>query len=348
MKKAGCQLFTGVFFSAVWLLSGCQTPSIPIAEPTTNTEPPLAVTANWDQQRSLESTGQPLPGGYGIGDAFVNDRMRVYLKTLDAVEPRREEWEFSWVTRQWRQVVKDQPLRFNPVEFTFYDLRGKPLRVTGLGYFFRPQKEDSFEFLVDFYEVIKRGRLPNYPGAKQPTRFFGLDQSAFVLEAGGQNNLWEYNDNTPSNGFRPRAKLPLTGQTEMQTFSIGTTAGYVLIEGSIRRLYRYEPATDRWTRRADFPGRERIRGIAFSYNGRGYYGTGQGIGQTGGLRDLWEYNPTTDTWRRVTEYPGKGQTDLVAIPLEDGVYIGLGYGVSQTPIGTNAYTAQYDFWRYIP
>ena len=343
------QIISNVLIGLTVALLACQSPAIPIAEPSRNINSPVTPTTNWNKLPTFESLAQPLPGGYTRGsDASQPGELIVYLKSLDGVAPTREQWVFNYDTYNWKQKEKAGSMRFNPVEFTLFDQTGRAEFFSGLGYYYRPQQAQPFQYLSDLFGQPKRGQLPLYPGAKQPTRFFVLGESVFVLEAGGQNNLWEYDDDQPSTGFQPRPRLPLTGQTDLQTFAIGKQAGYVLVEGNTVRLFQYDPAADRWLRRADFPGAGRVRGVAFSLEGRGYYGAGQNIDKPGGLRDIWQYNPITDTWRRATEYPGGGQTDLVGHVLRDRAFIGLGYGIEPTKIGTNAYEAQYDLWFYTP
>lgn len=350
MHRRNCRFITRlgviIWTGGVW---ACQTPSIPVAPPQLPRQPLPPPTRNWENVAILESTGQPLPGGYTVGqDNGKRDRIGVYLKTLDGAQSRREHWQYNPFNRSWRLLEKDLPLRFYPVQFTLYDILGRAEFYSGLGYYFQPLLAEPIVYLVDFVGTPKRGRLPNIVGLKQPTRFFVVGESAFLIEAGGQNNLREYDDDNPSGGWKLRTKLPLTGQTELHAFAIDAKVGYVLVEGPTVRLYQFDPPNNRWIRRADFPGAGRTRGVVSPLNGRAYYGTGQATAQAGGLRDLWEYTPATDTWRRVAEYPGRGQVDLVAHELDDRLYIGLGYSVEPTRIQTNAYEAQYDLWWFSP
>ena len=61
-----------------------------------------------------------------------------------------------------------------------------------------------------------------------------------------------------------RAPLPEPPGT-LATFSI-RNIGYVVNQrpGQPVRLWAYDPATDSWIRKADFPGAGRSRGVAFS------------------------------------------------------------------------------------
>jgi len=88
-----------------------------------------------------------------------------------------------------------------------------------------------------------------------------------------------------------RAPLPEPPGT-LATFSI-RNIGYVVNQrpGQPVRLWAYDPATDSWIRKADFPGAGRSRGVAFSMARNGYFGLGlTPDGQ--GLRDIWQYNPS--------------------------------------------------------
>ena len=60
-------------------------------------------------------------------------------------------------------------------------------------------------------------------------------------------------------------------------------------------FWEFDPSTNIWTQKADFPGGARQAGIAFGINGKAYVGTG--ITSPYILfNDLYEYTPSTNTW----------------------------------------------------
>ncbi|MEZ0610196.1 Kelch repeat-containing protein [Fibrella sp. WM1] len=68
-----------------------------------------------------------------------------------------------------------------------------------------------------------------------------------------------------------------------------------------KQVWQYDPATDKWTRRNDFPGEARYGGFGTVYNNKGYLIGGTGLNQM--LADMWEYNDATDSWTQKAAPP---------------------------------------------
>ena len=67
-------------------------------------------------------------------------------------------------------------------------------------------------------------------------------------------------------------------------------------------FYEYDPATDKWTTKAQVAGTARCRAFGFALNGKGYLGAGED--QTvAKLRDFYEYDPTNDKWTPKADFP---------------------------------------------
>lgn len=100
-----------------------------------------------------------------------------------------------------------------------------------------------------------------------------------------------------------------------------------------------------WTRKGDFPGAVRVGGVAFSINGKGYYGTG--LSQNYNYEnDFWEYDPETDHWTKIESLPGKQRTGAVAFVLNNEGYVGLGSDQVIAPSNDSVYLK--DFYKYNP
>ena len=67
-------------------------------------------------------------------------------------------------------------------------------------------------------------------------------------------------------------------------------------------LWEYDPQTDIWTRKADFPGMDRYQLSSFSIDNLGY--VGMGIDHDLYRKDWWQYNPQSDSWIEVSSLPG--------------------------------------------
>lgn len=105
-------------------------------------------------------------------------------------------------------------------------------------------------------------------------------------------------------------------------------------------LWQWDPGTNAWTQKADFPGGPRREAAAFSINGIGYVGFGR-LGPSGPFfKDLWAYDPATDTWTQKASLPGIGRSSPGVFVLNNKAYV----------MGGCPGTAPYlnDLWEYDP
>jgi N-acetylneuraminic acid mutarotase len=101
--------------------------------------------------------------------------------------------------------------------------------------------------------------------------------------------------------------------------------------GYLKDFYQYDPSTNVWTRKADFPGLERWGASSFVINGKAYVTNGLGV-ESSGYDSTYEYDPSTDTWTVKTAAP------VSNVALYEGFSIDtLGY-----------YLAANKFWSYSP
>lgn len=134
------------------------------------------------------------------------------------------------------------------------------------------------------------------------------------------------------------------------SFSVGNK-GYVgLGVGSeaiytnkfLKDIWEYDPATNSWTQKADFPGSGRIEAIGFSIADKGYVGMGynNGYSNTSGfLNDFYEFDPLLNTWSKKADYLGGGLAATVGFSIGNKGYMGTGW------TGENY---KKDFYEYDP
>jgi len=87
--------------------------------------------------------------------------------------------------------------------------------------------------------------------------------------------------------------------------------------------WQYNPLTNSWVRKGDFPGGARYGAFAFSIGSIGYLGTGNRAG--GFYNDLWSYNASSDSWIQRADMPGYGRTNAVAFVIGSYGYAGMGH-----------------------
>jgi len=128
-------------------------------------------------------------------------------------------------------------------------------------------------------------------------------------------------------------------------YIIGGNVGDGFTTVLINDFWEYDAGSDKWTRKADYPGQagEYIRG--FSINGKGYVGTGFGQlhpepgDEAPQNNDFWEYDPGKDKWTRKADFSGIERENVIAFAINGVGYMGLGTD--------NNYDKNYkDFWRY--
>jgi len=166
-------------------------------------------------------------------------------------------------------------------------------------------------------------------------------------------DVWEYNPSTDS--WTQKNDFPGSERIEMSYFTIGDK-GYIVggideylnIEDStvysLKDVWEYDPSSDIWTRKTDFPGLARNDGVGFSMNEKGYIGIGKhyytegGLSKTMTLNDFWEYDPISDKWVQKADFPGEAGSSAVGVSLDGKAYVGSGF------LGINDYSSE--FWEY--
>jgi N-acetylneuraminic acid mutarotase len=100
--------------------------------------------------------------------------------------------------------------------------------------------------------------------------------------------------------------------------------------------WAYDPATDSWSQKADFPGGARYTAITCATSTKGY----TGLGYTPYYGDWWEYDPLADQWTQRATFPGAPRQSAISFVIDDQVYVGCGASSNTTALN--------DLWRYEP
>jgi N-acetylneuraminic acid mutarotase len=156
-------------------------------------------------------------------------------------------------------------------------------------------------------------RKANFPGAARTNAAgFSVNSKGYVVSgtsiSTGVTDMYEYDP--ASDSWSQKASLPAFSRQYGVAMGIGTK-GY-LIGGladtlnnpaaSLVDVWEYDPASDSWTQKGNFPGVARIMAAGFAIGNKGFYGLGYaGSGQL--FTDWWEYDPVADQWTRKTDFP---------------------------------------------
>lgn len=99
---------------------------------------------------------------------------------------------------------------------------------------------------------------------------------------------------------------------------------------ALNDFYRYDPASNEWTRIADFPGEARWGAVAFSLGDYAYVGLGtRSTDKT--YSDFYRYNPTSDSWSQVETPFSYKKGDAFAFVIGDKAYVGGGFSNNSLP-----------------
>ncbi len=162
-----------------------------------------------------------------------------------------------------------------------------------------------------------------------------------------KKDLWEYDPGT--NSWTQKADFPAQARRDAIAFAIGNR-GYVGtgITNSVawmgtkkKDLWEYNPLTNSWVQKADWPGNFG-QGIyfasAFATSTKGYLACGK-LGFSWYSNELWEYDPLSNTWDQKDNFPGGARYGAVAVSVGGKGYVGCGSD-------ENYY--RNDWWQYDP
>ena len=114
-------------------------------------------------------------------------------------------------------------------------------------------------------------------------------------------------------------------EIDRSVFVIGNKAyiglGWSSTNPSPTDFWEYDPVTNTWTQKANFPGGARQGATGFSICNMGFLGLG-----LVNTADFWQYNPFTNSWSAVANFPGGARGDQPAFVINNKAYVGTGAG----------------------
>lgn len=148
-----------------------------------------------------------------------------------------------------------------------------------------------------------------------------LGTSTQVREYNFKTKVWRARASFPSsfNGYRPGA------------FVIGNML--YAESGVDNTFYSYDPLTDIWTRKVDYPGTIRRNGFSFAVNSKGYKGGGFTNFNSTYPLEFYEYDAATNSWAQKANMPSSLLT-AVAVSSNGKGYVGTGELPSPSPYST--------------
>ncbi|CAN5867955.1 hypothetical protein BH11BAC7_BH11BAC7_13120 [soil metagenome] len=151
----------------------------------------------------------------------------------------------------------------------------------------------------------------------------------------------------PAQTWTQKANYGSTATYSSFSFSVGGK-GYVGTGNSsassttfTQELWEYDPVSNAWTQKMNFPGTARYEAIAFSIGNYGYAGTGSFINALVNS-DMYRYNPLTNTWSQIAAMPVP-RNCAVAFVIGQKAYVATG-----DTLGNNSSYPSNELWEYNP
>jgi len=167
----------------------------------------------------------------------------------------------------------------------------------------------------------------------------GRDASSTTL-----NDCWEYDPTLESWTL----KAPFPGSARVKAMAavvnnrayVGlgfSTGGEIYNEEAYPKdFWMFDPISNSWTRKADFPSIASDACVSFVYNNFIY--VGGGFADFGFAKEFWKYDTEKDLWIHLTNFPGEPRSGSVICSNGERVFFGTGYRTLN----------ENDWWEYFP
>jgi len=125
----------------------------------------------------------------------------------------------------------------------------------------------------------------------------GYITTGIIFTTGASKEIWEYD--TTANTWTEKTPCPGPGRIAAAGFATNgkgyVTGGFDDGSGTTvvyNDTWEYDPTTDSWSEKADFPGTPRFSAVGFAIGVNGYVGTGE-VSYTEFIQDFWQYSPAS-------------------------------------------------------
>jgi N-acetylneuraminic acid mutarotase len=256
-------------------------------------------------------------------------------------------WEYDVAMDSWTQKANfPGTARYTPISFSI-GTKG----YVGTGW---NQVSPFFNDMWQYNQVTNTWvQKANFPGPlRQGGIGFVIGNKAYAGFGNDNSNTFKdfyaYNDTTDV--WTPVAVFP--GASRFHAFYFALNGKGYIGAGSVgypnynfvNDMWEYNPATNSWAQKANFPGLPRFQLGFFSINDIGYAGMGEDVingSVTNCYNDFYAYNPITNTWTAKSNYPvAAGAGIQGGFTISGKGYTGCGYNVQTGNLNS--------FYEYVP
>lgn len=194
-------------------------------------------------------------------------------------------------------------------------------------------------------------KIKDYPGGLriEPV-LFGIGSKLYMglgdISNGRVNycqlDFWAYDTRTED--WTRICDYPREDYAVMTAFSYGGK-GYVSTVSDKAAVFEYDPSSNNWTRKSDFPGAGLGRTLTCVVGNRVFMFGGVFLKESEPPLSnyLWEYHVDSDSWFRHADFPGTGRWAPVGFAIGGNLYAGHG---SESGSSENSLVPVDDFWSY--
>lgn len=251
-------------------------------------------------------------------------------------------WEYNLTTDTWSQKA-DFPGGDRCVAIGI-SVNGKGYVGTGHDPNQNPH-DDFWEYNPQVNNWVQKA---NFPGGNRASMVSCAIGSDIYLGTGEDltfetySDWWKYSPSTDT--WTELTSLPGSSRAVAAGFSANNKAylctGINLTFGNVsylNDLWEYDPSTDSWIQKANFPGGSRSEAHGFALNEIGYLGLGTTLVGSGTVSDIWQYHPSTDSWIQISDFGGGKREMVSGFLINCKYYIGTGW--------VNDENQQSDIWE---
>lgn len=284
----------------------------------------------------------PVMGGTGRRSAMsfiIGSKVYVGGGYIASFTNTNEFYAYDTLTNTWTKK-KDLPAVANRTAGIAFSANGKGYVGLGSENYLdisggAVQLSDLWEYDPALDTWMARAPLPDT--GRSSASCFVVNNKAYVVGGEVTNtsiktaDVWEYNPVT--NSWSAKAPLPLGPIADAFAFALGTGSaarGYISC-GSVtgvtgnKKTYAYDPATNSWAAKADYPGSSVEGGFAIPLNNKGYCGAG-GLTFTVYSDTFYAYDPVAGSWSSaITSFPGVPRGYGVAVSFGTTAFLGGGW-----------------------
>jgi N-acetylneuraminic acid mutarotase len=231
---------------------------------------------------------------------------------------------------------------------------GIAFSVSGKGYWGMGSNANE-SFMADIWSFDPATQVwtqkKNFPFDRPAEAAVTIGDKAYVMTYSG--SLYEYD---PSNdSWKFMSPFPMHNRPGITGFSIGNKAYFGTgnnIENQqftvYKDLWEFDPATNAWKQKADFPGVARTEAVSFVIGDAAYVGLGfDGVAAPPIYKDFWKYDPVSDSWSQIADFPQPNAIVGIELSNKTNAYIGLPENTQAHFGAVYEYTPSSNSWRAV-